>query len=126
MNKSDIIKNFLDMIGEAESTLPTVYSLVNDLDKATQDIMHKLELEDLSYKENCKLMTQLKTIRKDRRYYKDKVEQYMIISQYYKENRKPVDLLRQKLGEMRKVEEYHSTRTYRPRVLKGEQTNERT
>ena len=126
MNKSDIIKNFLDMIGEAESTLPTVYSLVNDLDKATQDIMHKLELEDLSYKENCKLMTQLKTIRKDRRYYKDKVEQYMIISQYYKDNRKPVDLIRQKLGEMRKVEEYHSTRTYRPRVLKGEQTNERT
>ena len=126
MNKSDIIKNFLDMIGEAESTLPTVYSLVNDLDKATQDIMHKLELEDLSYKENCKLMTQLKTIRKDRRYYKDKVEQYMIISQYYKDNRKSVDLLRQKLGEMRKVEEYHSTRTYRPRVLKGEQTNERT
>ena len=120
MNKSDTIKNFLDMINEAESTLPIVYGMVNDLDKATQDIMHKLELEELSYKDNCKLMTQLKTIRKDRRYYKDKVEQYQIIATYYKDNKKSVDLLKQKLGEMRKVEEYHLTRTYVPKILKGE------
>lgn len=125
MKKSDIIKNFLDMINEAEANMPTVYSAVNDLDKATQDIMHKLELEDLSYKENCRLMTQLKSIRKDRRYYKDKVEQYQIVTQYNKDNKKAIDLLRQKLGEMRKIEEYHATRTYKPRVLKGEITNER-
>lgn len=118
MKNSQIIKNFLDMINEAELNIVADYNYVNKLDKATQDIMHKLELEDLSYAENCKLMTKLKNIRKDRRYYKDRVEQYQVISDYYNANKKSVELLRQKLGEVRKVEEYHSKRTYTPKVLR--------
>lgn len=120
MNQSEIIKSFLDSINEANNKLPIVFEMVNTLDKSTQDIMHKMELGNLSYKENCKLMTQLKTIRQDRRYYKDKVEEYTILSQYYKENKKSIDILQQKLGEIRKVETYHSSRKYKPRVLKGE------
>ena len=47
---------------------------VQELDKATQDILHKLELDRLSSGEKCKWATQLANIRKDRRYYKDKAE----------------------------------------------------
>ena len=118
MNNSEIIKSFLDMINESESMYQIAYDKVNELDKASGDILHKLELDNLSYSDNCKLMTQLKTLRKDRRYYKDLVEEYEVMNKYYNENKKAVDLLKQKLGDMRRIESYHSVRTYKPRVLK--------
>lgn len=118
MNNSEIIKSFLDMINESESMYQIAYDKVNELDKASGDILHKLELDNLSYSDNCKLMTQLKTLRKDRRYYKDLVEEYEVMKKYYNENKKAVDLLKQKLGDMRRIESYHSVRTYKPRVLK--------
>ena len=120
MNNSEIIKSFLDMINESESMYQIAYDKVNELDKASGDILHKLELDNLSYSDNCKLMTQLKTLRKDRRYYKDLVEEYEVMKKYYNENKKAVDLLKQKLGDMRRIESYHSVRTYKPRVLKGD------
>ena len=120
MNNSEIIKSFLDMINESESMYQIAYDKVNELDKASGDILHKLELDNLSYSDNCKLMTQLKTLRKDRRYYKDLVEEYEVMKKYYNENKKSVDLLKQKLGDMRRIESYHSVRTYKPRVLKGD------
>ena len=42
---------------------------VQELDRATQDVLHKLELDKLSSGEKCKWATQLSNIRKDRRYY---------------------------------------------------------
>ena len=48
---------------------------LKNCDKYTQDLLHKLELEDLTSSEKGKIATQLKYIRKDRRYYKDRVEE---------------------------------------------------
>ena len=119
MENSKAIKEFLDVMDKAKDRYNNAYEMVGELDKSTQDIMHKLELDNLSYKENCKLMTRLKTVRKDRRYYKDIVEIYQPIIDYKSENERSVNLLKHLLGEVRKVEKYHKKRTYVPRVLKG-------
>lgn len=44
---------------------------VNKLDLLTSDILHKLELEKLTYKERAKLATKLRNVRQDRRHYKN-------------------------------------------------------
>ena len=84
------------------------------------DIMHKFELDNLSYKERCKLATTLATSRKDRRFYKDHVEELEPIVNFMSESAhtKAINNLKQLLGEVRKVEKYHSNRTYRPRRMK--------
>ena len=90
-------------------------------DLKTSDILHKLELENLNYKERAKLATQLATIRKDRRKYKDEYdeyEEYIDIVNFAKENEKLIHQLEQLLGSVRKIEKYHSERQYVPRVIK--------
>lgn len=54
-------------------------SALSDLDKATQDILHKFELDKISSNEKCRWATELSKIRKDRRYYKDRVETLKLI-----------------------------------------------
>ena len=79
--KTDYIEEFLDLsinfaihYKTVNSKYKTYNDLLNRADKATQDILHKLELDSLSQSEKAKLATKLSNIRKDRRYYKDKVE----------------------------------------------------
>lgn len=82
----------------------------------TQDLLHKLELENLSYSERSKVATQLKNNRRIRRKYKDKIEIYEPLIQYFNENKRVFELLKQVLGKVRKIETKHETRTYTPKV----------
>lgn len=89
-------------------------------DDLHNDILHKFELEKLSYSERCRLATVLVNNRKDRRYYKDHVEELEPIINHMKDpvSIKAINILKQLLGEVRKVEKYHRNRTYTPRVMK--------
>ncbi len=80
--------------------------------KKTQDYLHKIELENLNYKERAKLSTKLMENRKLRRKYKDEYEELLPLSNFVAENKVFIRKLEQLLGEVRKVEKYHTNRQY--------------
>lgn len=119
---SEYISDFLNFVTEAQSQYKFCFDEVNNQDKMTQDYLHSLELDDLKCAERSKVATQLAINRKDRRYYKDRVEEYEPIVQFFEDgaNKRVLDKLKQVLGATRKAEGYHKERTYKPRVKKEE------
>lgn len=66
------------------------------------------------------MATQLAICRKDRRYYKDKVEELQPLIDFLgeAENKKVIERIKKVLGEVKKEERAHENRFYVPRVLK--------
>lgn len=118
-NPSDYITKFLNFISNAQSTYNDCVDEMKKQEQLTQDYLHSLELDDLRYDERNKIATKLATNRKDRRYFKDKVEEYEPIIKFLNEpkNKQLINQLKQVLGECRKMEGYHKDRFYIPRVL---------
>lgn len=117
---SEYLSEFLNFVSWAQSHYKFCSDEVNNQDKLTQDYLHSLELDDLKRGERSKVATKLMINRKDRRYYRDRVEELESIVQFFEEpqNKKVLDKLRQVLGSTRKAESYHKDRKYIPRVLK--------
>lgn len=117
---SEYISEFLNFIAEAQSQYKFCSEEVNNQDKLTQDYLHSLELDALKRDERSKVATKLAVNRKDRRYYKDRVEELEPIVQFFEEqqNKKMLDKMKQMLGVVRKSELYHKDRKYIPRMLK--------
>ena len=119
--RSEIITDFMNLMEkECTSTLPYVVEQRIKCDKATQDLLHQLELGD--YKDRGRIATQLAHIRRDRRYYKDIEEEIAVLDEWYKNNSpcRQWTSLKETLGALRKVERYHENREYIPRIIKGE------
>ena len=89
--------------------------------------MHQLELDNLKCAERSKVATQLAICRKNRRYYKDKVEELKPLIDFLGEveNKKVIEKLKRVLGETKKQERGHENRFYVPRVLKEKNGQER-
>ena len=119
---SEYITEFLNFITEAKSQYNFCSEEVNNQDKLTQDYLHSLELDNLKCGERSKLATKLAINRKDRRYYKDRVEELEPIVKFFEEpqHKKVLDKLTQTLGQTRRAESYHKDRVYVPRVLNEE------
>ena len=114
------ISEFLNFLSEAESHYIFCCEELNKQEKLTQDYLHSLELDDLKCKERSKVATKLSENRKERRYYKDIIEELQSIMEFMsnQKNKDMVNRLKQVLGDVRKAENYHKNRTYIPRVLK--------
>lgn len=110
--------------------VPTQYKLAKEeYDKQealTQDYLHSLELDTLTYKQRCKIATKLTKNRKNRRKAKDNLEVLTPLYNYITDpvNKRVFDKLTDVLGDTRKVEKYHSNRHYVPRVLNGDKKND--
>lgn len=126
------IENFLNFYDSIQREYCVAFEMVNKCDKLTQDLLHRLELEDLSTGEKNKIATQLKYCRKDRRYWKDIVEETGPFVQLFtmadgakkpevELYRKFINVLREALGKTRKQEAYHVSRSYKPRVIRPEE-----
>lgn len=117
---SEYLTEFLNFITDAQSHYNFCSDEMKKQEQLTQGFLHSLELDSLKCGERSKLATKLSTNRKDRRYYKDRVEELEPIVQFFAElqNKKMLDKLKQVLGQVRKQEDYHKYRTYIPRVLK--------
>ena len=117
---SEQLANFLNFISTAQSHYNFCMDEMKKQEQLTQDYLHSLELDDLKRNERSKLATKLAINRKDRRYYKDRVEELESVVQFFEEqqNKKMLDKLKQVLGATRKAEGYHKYRTYIPKVLK--------
>ena len=117
---SEYLTEFLNFVSEAQTQYKFYSEEVKNQEKLTQDYLHSLELDGLKRDERSKVATKLAVNRKDRRYFKDRVEELESIVQFFEEtqNKKVLDKMRQVLGVVRKSELYHKDRKYIPRVLK--------
>lgn len=117
---SEYISEFLNFVATAQVQHRLYKDEVELQEKLTQDYLHSLELDGLKRDERSKVATKLAINRKDRRYYKDRVEELTPIVEFFNDpvNKKVLDKMKQVLGETRKSEGYHSNRKYIPRVLK--------
>lgn len=114
---SKAIEIFLKMLKTAEDENRVSRDNVAYADKLLQDLLHKLELEDLKYTERAKLATELKKSRKNRRIAKDTIDITEPILAWLADNKKAVEQLKQLLGRVRKINEARVDRKYNPRVM---------
>lgn len=120
--RSEIISDFINLMEKDGKQLRTWAEEIRmQCDRATQDILHQIELGDA--KERPKLATQLAHIRRDRRYYKDIEEECNILADWIEKDNHKLALrhLSETLGALRKVERYHDSREYHPRIIKGDE-----
>lgn len=133
MKVSKNIENFLNFYDAVKRDYDTAFEMVNQCDKLTQDLLHRLELDSLSTGEKNKIATQLKYCRKDRRYWKDTVEETESFVNMFNQteaslsdgkkkaeveaNRRFINMLRETLGKTRRQEGYHANRSYKPRII---------
>lgn len=124
------LENFINFYEEAINTYRYAFDMVNTCDKLKCDLLHKIELglfEDKN--EEKRIQTQLKYCLKDRRYYKDRVEELEpFVELFYNKNKEKdietrayvtcMNNIKNTLGSVRKMEAYHKERTYKPRILK--------
>lgn len=123
---STVISDFVKMMEDASKDYAWSYEEVGRMDRLTQDYLHKLELENLDYKERAKVATQLAQCRKARREHKDTVEVLSPLVEFLESDRGKslYNLVREALGKTRKVEERMETRVYIPRVLGCEEKSD--
>ena len=117
---SEYISEFLNFVSDAQVKYRIYSEEVEKQEKLTQDYLHSLELDDLKCVERSKVATKLAINRKDRRYYKDRVEEFEPIVKFFEDpqHKKMLNLMTKVLGDVRKAESYHKDRKYMPRVLK--------
>lgn len=91
----------------------------NRLDRLTQDYLHKLELEKLNYSERAKIATKLSRCRQLRRQSKDTVEILEPLIAFIEgdKGKQMLNLMKEVLGQTRKVEGRMDNRVYRYRVI---------
>lgn len=116
---SENISAFLNLQTQILKDFEWNQEQLNKLDKMTQDYLHKLELENLSYKEKAKIAVILSRIRKQRRQHKDSLEilkplHYYVTTDKAKQNR---NTLSEILGQTRKAENQLGDKKYWFRVL---------
>ncbi len=111
------LTRLLNVLREVKPSYKYSYDRVGELDMLTVDYLHKLELVDLEYTERNKLATQLRKVRKERRYHKDQVEQLYPLVEFINKNMRQVKELERVLGEIRSIEERQSNRMYTPRCM---------
>ncbi|MCM1271941.1 MAG: hypothetical protein NC247_15175 [Ruminococcus flavefaciens] len=117
---SEQIAQFISFLSNAESEYNCYLNEMSKQEQLTQDYLHSLELDPLNYSQRSRIATKLAVNRKDRRFYKDKVEEYKPVIDFLsdKNNRKIINQLKETLGKVRKAEKYHDNRIYVPKVLK--------
>lgn len=120
--RSEYIKLFLDFLKMADSEYAWSAEKEREQDALTQDILHCLELEEMGYHERARLGTYLSKVRRERRKYKDAVEELFPVVRFIQENKKLVNAMEQLLGEVRKQEKYHGNRSYHPKALDWKKT----
>ena len=130
LQASKKLESFLSFYNDAVNTYRYCYDKVNECDKLKCDILHKLELNlFVDRNEEKRLQTQLKYCLRDRRYYKDRVEELEPFVNLFLSKEKERDNItrscttainhfKESLGGIRRAENYHASRTYKPRILK--------
>jgi hypothetical protein len=96
-----------------------IYNKVNELDYATQDVLHTIENSKFDASTGYRLARKIKDIRNERRVLKNEIETLDIIIPLIKSMKDKTKNVRTMLDE--KITSQHNW-VYKPRVLKEKQT----
>jgi len=120
---SENLAEFLNFMKEVEIEYSTALSMMKKCENLECDLLHQLEIEKLSVSDKNKLATKLRDCLRDRRYYKNIVEEDAPLANIIGDVdiKKTVHRLEQVLGQIRKAESYHDNRKYYPRIMKYEE-----
>lgn len=111
-----VLQDYAVLLEKSNRDYNYYFNKVNELDLATQDLLHQIELGEKT--STTKWAKQLMLIRQQRRYAKDMAMMLEPINAYYLENKKEVNRIQNLIGTIRKNEKYFNNRTYNPRVIK--------
>ena len=123
---SATISGFLKTMESARRDYEWNYDEVGRLDRLTQDYLHMLELNDMSYGERAKLATKLAKTRRERRESKDTVEILTPLYDFLESDkgRNMINLMKEALGKTRKAERLMDIREYHYRVFEPDDDDE--
>ncbi len=121
---SEILARAVKLLNEAGKAYEANLTLMKEQEALTQDLLHRLELEDLTRDQRAKIARQLGECRRVRRRHKDAAEELHPIT-FYSEDAQGKRIVRELtalVGELRKIEGRHQNRHYVPRSgrVKGE------
>lgn len=119
MTLSKQIEAFLNTCDECRRQYESNYQIVGLCNKRTTDFLHSLELDKITFQERSKLTTIEKRNRRKRREAKDIMEECEPLRNFLNDQAKAINILRNVLGETRKIERYHENRKYKKRVEKA-------
>lgn len=116
---SESISQIIDGLESFKKDYDYNLLMMKKCDDETQDYLHKLELEKLTQNQKAKISTALAKIRKERRIYKDKLEELECCVEFSEKDYTlaTINSLKQVLGKVRKVERKRNNRIYKNRVL---------
>jgi len=112
------IERFLAVCDGYRAKYDAAVSMMETCDGKSSDFQHRIELERTTYRERAKLATAERQNRIERRKYKDITEQYATLSEALTNQNviAAMKVLKEVLGKVRKVENYHETRKYRKKT----------
>lgn len=116
MNTSQSLSDFLEFLRQSQQDYNIAVDIETTKSKETQDILHKIELDDVKYHDYAKLGKALKSIRNERREAKNIQLQLAPLVGWIKENQNVVRGLERLLGEVRKAETNIKNAHYCPRT----------
>lgn len=116
MNTSQSLSDFLEFLRQSQQDYSIAADIETTKSKETQDILHKIELDDVKYHDYAKLGKALKSIRNERREAKNIQLQLAPLVGWIKENQNVVRGLERLLGEVRKAETNVKNAHYYPRT----------
>ncbi len=116
---SDSLSEICKLLDSAPKDYAWNMEQATEMDRLTQDYLHKLELDGLKYEERAKVATKIAKCRQQRRVYKDAAQILEPLARYLSgdKGRQTYNMMREILGQTRKIEEHMTTRVYYPRVL---------
>lgn len=112
MKDSEKLSAFLDFLRSSDEELGIACSVQRDMDQATQDILHHIEMQENTQHEFILEGIALKDIRQKRRNAKDREKILTPVVEWYAANQKVVNELQKLLGRIRKEEKSIEHRTY--------------
>ena len=106
------ISDFLKFLREADTIYAIADVTQNEADNETQDILHSMELDSLSYHDRARLSSALSAVRNKRRKAKDTAEIMKPVLEWKEKNRAAVKSLETVLGTVRTIEKEKENRFY--------------
>lgn len=116
MKYSEQIAGFLRFLREAQQEYSIATAEEQEANNATQDILHRIELNENKYHEYARLSIALRDIRRQRRAAKDKQLKLQPVIDLLEQEQKLVKTLERLLGDVRKAEKSAEGRAYCPRT----------
>lgn len=115
---SNTLKEVQSFLKEAKLYYQLATDNVSYCDKREQDLLHELEIENLSYHEIARKGVELKKVRESRREAKNAVEIYRTLNTFLSDGKTAAILsqLKSVIGKTENMEKAIAKRKYKPRV----------